>query len=127
MLSVWVLLMVFPVALLRRLPQMRRVMDALIGAEVMHLVAHSVLFAGLVILLACAFKVQLSTKNVVLLLLAVLLVGMAQEAFQLIATKHRPPGFPELFDLGVDTIGGLIGIGLLYLKRNTQKRISVGY
>ena len=82
---------------------------------------------GLVILLAYAFKLELNAKNIVLLLLAVLLVGMAQEGFQLVATKHRPPGFPELFDLGVDTIGGLIGIGLLYLKRSSRKRIGVGY
>ncbi|KAA3643286.1 MAG: hypothetical protein DWQ07_22485 [Chloroflexi bacterium] len=119
--------MVFPVALFRRIPQIRPIMDTLIGTEVMHWIAHSVLFAGLVILLAYAFKLPLTLKNVALLLFAVLIVGAAQEAFQLIATKHRPPGFPELFDLGVDMIGGLIGIGLLYLKRSTRQRIRVGY
>jgi len=126
MLTSWLLLMVFPVALLRRLPPVRPFMDMLIGAEVMHWIAHGILFAGLVILLAHAFHIPLNPKTAAVLLLAVLIVAAAQEGFQLIATKHRPPGWPELFDIGVDLIGAFIGLMLLYLKRGTRLADRIG-
>ena len=117
LLIIWILLMLFPVTMLRRVPQMRSVMDALVGSEVMHWIAHSFLFAGLVVLLAYSFKLRLTAKNAALLLIVVLLVGAAQEGFQLIASKHRPPGWPELFDLGVDMVGGLIGMGIWRMSK----------
>ena len=71
--------------------------------------AHTALFAGLVLLLAYALRLPRSWVSVLFLLTVVVGVGLGQEALQLVA-KRRPPGWPEVFDLGVDMFGGMLGL-----------------
>ena len=81
----------------------------LISPEWVRIMIHTALFAGLVLLLAYTLRLPRSWISVFFLLTVVIGVGMGQEALQLIA-KHRAPGWAEVFDLGVDMFGGLLGL-----------------
>ena len=71
--------------------------------------AHTALFAGLVLLLAYALQLPRSWVSLLFLLTVVIGVGLGQEALQLV-TKRRSPGWAEVFDFGVDLFGGMLGL-----------------
>jgi hypothetical protein len=69
---------------------------------------HTVLFAGLAIILVIAFRFPLNRRTMASVLGMVLAVGPLQEGFQALSAGHVAIG-PAVFDLGVDLTGGMIG------------------
>ena len=101
--------MIFPLNWLRKISSfVRHNFDSAFQAEWVHVVAHLVLFAGLVILAMLALRFPQNMKTAVLMTAILLAVAFAQEFLQL-QVKGRAFGGPEMFDLGVDLIGGAIG------------------
>jgi len=112
LLSIWVLAMLFPLNWLRRQSLLlRRFFDAAFSAEWVHVLMHMLLYAVLVMLLVRTFHLPHSIRTALILIGTILLIGIVQEAFQLIV-KSRPWNCWDSFDLLVDLVGGAIGYGL---------------
>jgi glycopeptide antibiotics resistance protein len=117
LLSGWLLGMLFPLNWLRdRMPVIRRNFDFIFAPEWVHVIAHVALFAGLVILIAHTFHLKGGIKDTAVIFLVLLAVALLQETLQLPA-KHRPPGWAEVFDLGIDLVGGLLGWWIVFAKK----------
>ena len=86
----------------------------------MHILAHLILFSGLVVLIGRTFKLHLNWQTAVVLLAAILLTAGVQEVFQLQA-KERGFGWPEVFEIGVDLMGGVVGSSLLLFQKLGRK------
>ena len=115
--------MIFPLNWLRQESNfVRRNFDSVFRAEWVHVIAHLVLFAGLVILILAALRLPQNGKSAALVTVILLAVALAQEVLQL-QVKARPFGGPEWFDLGVDLVGGAIG-WWLYGKVQGRRRIG---
>ncbi len=115
LLLVWLLGILFPLAWLGRFsPAYRRAFNAFFAPPWMHILMHAALFAGLVILTAHTFRLPPTRKTALLLLGVVLAVGLLQEAFQLFS-RGLKPGWGEVYDLGVDLVGGVMGMGIWML------------
>jgi hypothetical protein len=105
----WLVGMLVPLNWVERLVYaFRRGVRILAGSEPAHVVGHLILFSGLVILLLYLFQLPLSRRTAVLLVMMVLVVGLGQEFLQL-QVKNRSFSWPEVFDLGVDLTGGVLG------------------
>ncbi|MCD6553179.1 MAG: VanZ family protein [Anaerolineae bacterium] len=76
-----------------------------------HVLMHTFLFGMLAYLLGVYFvgKRPIRRKQLSLLLAAVVGVAVLQEGFQFLV-QARFPGWPEMFDLGVDTGGAILGV-----------------
>ena len=108
-LVLWLVGMLFPLNLIWKLSEyILQAINALVQSELSHVVGHTILFGGLVILLLYIFDLPLTRRTAVLMALNVLAVGLLQEFFQL-QFKARGFGWPEIFDLGVDLVGGVLG------------------
>lgn len=112
LLAIILLGILFPVAWIRDLSwEARTQFDALFSPEWVHWLMHTVLFAGLVLLLPISYRRPLRLVDALWLLGAILLTGVLQEIFQILQK-----GFLYLagavFDLGVDLGGGLVGLAL---------------
>ena len=95
----WMGAILFPITWIGRLaPGLRYrlgpAVRPLISPEWVHVVVHTALFAGLVLLVAYALRLPRNWISVLFLLLVVMGVGMSQEALQLIS-RHRTPGWAE--------------------------------
>ena len=113
-LIVWTSAILLPVTWVGRLApglrhQLGPLVRPLISPEWVRIMAHTALFAGLVLLLAYALRLPRSWVSLLFLLTVVIGVGLGQEALQLV-TKRRSPGWAEVFDLGVDLFGGMLGL-----------------
>lgn len=116
-LIVWIAVIIFPLNFIEKnSPQLSVVLKQFIEPEWVHIVGHTTLFAGLVILVGIVFQLELTLVNTLFLASMVTALGSLQELFQLIV-KNRPPGWPEFFDIGVDGFGGIIGWGLYFSIR----------
>lgn len=105
----WLFAMVFPLNWLRQeVGFIRRRFDPLFAAEWIHVVAHLVLFAGLVLLLWFVFNFPFNSRTAFMIGGLILLVGVIQEILQL-QVKGRGFGWPEVFDLNVDLNGAALG------------------
>jgi VanZ family protein len=101
--------MIFPLNWVRRESAfIRHNFDRVFHAEWVHVIAHLVLFSGLVVLALLAFRLPQNGRTAVILTAILLAVAVVQEVLQL-QVKTRPFGGPEWFDLGVDLVGGMIG------------------
>jgi heme/copper-type cytochrome/quinol oxidase subunit 4 len=80
--------------------------DRLFASEGAHMVGHFVLFAGFAGMLL-TWKPRLAGR-VDYLLLLVFALAVAQEYLQLVTFKHRPVGWNELWDVGVDMTAVLL-------------------
>ena len=114
--------------LAERSPSTGRVFDWVFHAEWMHIFMHSLLYL-LLALVTCLIFRSLAHTSLRLIWLAglvlalVLAVGLLQEGMQLL-TRGRAFGSPELFDLGVDLLGGLLGwLFFCWLSRRAQKLV----
>ena len=109
---VWVLGILFPMAFLGRLwPVFGRLFNKVFAPTWMHMLMHSFLYAVLGILLTLLLR-PVTLKSYGMLFGLLLLVGICHEAIQLVAAWTWPGWGEELFDLGVDLIGGGMGVGL---------------
>lgn len=116
----WLCAILFPLNWLRQESSfVRRHFDALFRLEIMHILMHLLLFGGLVLLIVKTFQLPLNRKSALLLILLILSTGLLQELLQLLV-KQRDFGWSEVFDLGVDLAGGVLGwlILLIYSKIN---------
>ncbi len=119
LLFLWLSGTIFPFNWLRQeSPVLRKHFDALFSPEWIHIIGHLFIFCTLVILFLRTYQRPLNVRLVVGVIGLVFIVGGLQELLQLHA-KARPFGWPELFDLGVDLVGGGLGGGLfaVYLRR----------
>jgi hypothetical protein len=117
----WLLGILFPLAWLGTLsPAYRRIFDAIFAPLWMHIVMHLLLFGGLVLLLAFAFRPRRNWRALAVLLGAALVIGMCQEVFQALSSgMFSLTG--SLFDLGVDLAGAIVG-GVIYGMAPTKSR-----
>ncbi|GAB4556648.1 MAG: hypothetical protein Kow0047_00340 [Anaerolineae bacterium] len=108
-LSLWIVLILFPVAwLARHSAWVYRLLILHFSPVWVHVVLHVLLFAVLAWLLA-SLRLPLPRPWRLLAIAGVImLVALGQEVLQLWA-KGRGPGRDELFDLGVDMAGAALG------------------
>jgi hypothetical protein len=110
LLFLFVLAIIFPMNWLREESAFLRTrLDSWFAPEWMHVIGHLALFSLLVFLILRVFHLPVDLRTLIVLLGVVLVVGSIQELLQL-PTKGRAFGWPEIFDLGVDLIGGMLGI-----------------
>ncbi|GAP62185.1 hypothetical protein ARMA_0608 [Ardenticatena maritima] len=110
----WLVGILFPMALFTRYSATyNRWFQTVFTPEWTHVVMHAFLYAVLAVLLARTLPPRFC--HPFWLLTLVLLVACLQEGVQLIYTASLP-GRDELFDIGVDLIGGSVGV-LLAQKR----------
>lgn len=116
-LSLWLLILVFPYTGLTKVwPAVRPLSDKLQPIEWLHILAHLVLFTSTVILLDYIFRVKINITSSFYIIVFILAVGIIQEALQLLV-KGRLPNLSDGFDLTVDLIGGILGLGIVHLVR----------
>lgn len=124
----WLFGILFPVAMFRQFwPAFRRHFDAIFYPDWVHVLMHIILFAGFTLLVSWNYRLVLSPVSTAGVLLAVLVVGILQEALQSLSQDiFWLPGV--LFDLGVDLIGGLLGLAIWRLleRKITDKRPPAG-
>jgi hypothetical protein len=114
LLLAWILAVIIPTSLLRRVsPGFRNAFDTLFAPTWLHVLLHCVLFAGLVVLLAYSFYIRVSWQTALILFGVVLGVGLLQEGFQALEQGYFIFRGASA-DVGVDLVGGLIGLALLY-------------
>jgi hypothetical protein len=107
--------MLFPTAWLARQTRVTGFWFDYLTPEWVHIVAHTVIFAGLAVMVLSLFRRSHWLIYAGTLLLA-LFVGILQESIQL-AAAGLLPGPDELFDIGVDLTGALCGMSLVAVKR----------
>jgi len=110
----WLLGILLPMAWFGRFSETyRQVFNTIFGPPWMHVVTHALLFAVLAYLLASIVSTMfgnLSTAQVMAVVLAAaMLVAVLQEFVQL-WYKGRLFGYAEVFDLGVDMLGVCAGL-----------------
>ena len=114
LLLLWLLGILFPMAWLGKFSgQYRQIFNAIFAPEWMHWLMHAALYAGLAILLVVVFDLALNRRTVLLVLSAVFLVGIIQEGMQLFS-RVQIINWNSVFDLGVDLIGAVIGLGVVW-------------
>jgi hypothetical protein len=114
LLLIWLLGILFPMAWLGNFSAgYRQIFDTIFGPEWMHWLMHAALYAGLAILSLLVFNLPLDHRTVLLVLGIVLLVGVIQEGMQLLSAVQIV-SWNSIFDLGVDLIGGMIGLGVVW-------------
>jgi VanZ family protein len=106
-LTVLILVILFPVARVAGFnPFLDRLFNQAFHPDWIHVVSHTLLFAALAALLAA--QIHPNPSRLPRILAISLLVGSLQEVIQL-AAAGRHPGLGELYDLGVDLAGALLG------------------
>ncbi len=121
LLFLWLAGMITPLNWLQKeFAVLLRPLNFLIAPEWVHILAHLILFSGLAVLIVRTFKLSLNLRTAVVLLTAILLTAGMQEVFQLQA-KERGFGWPEVFDIGVDLMGGVVGSSLLLFQKLGRK------
>jgi VanZ family protein len=124
---IWILLwlggMLFPMAFLGRLwPAFGEIFTGIFAQDWSHILMHALLYAVLGFLLLGQVR-SLTRRNVLIVIVILLAVGMLHEGIQVLAAGTWPGWPEEAKDLLVDGIGGLAGMGLgLLLRRVRQGR-----
>ncbi|KAA3643284.1 MAG: hypothetical protein DWQ07_22475 [Chloroflexi bacterium] len=90
-------------------------------SETAHIITHIIVYAILTLLLIPTFKLNLNWTTLGITLIFALFIGVLQEGLQFIVSADRVFGLPEIFDLGVNLLGALLGLALIYLRRSTHK------
>jgi hypothetical protein len=92
----------------------RYVVDSIFAPDWMHILTHLILFAGLVILLVFSLKLHLRLRSAVMILIFVFWVGLGQELLQSWIKGFL--GWGSIgFDLGVDGLGGALGLLVVFV------------
>ena len=121
-LLLWLLGILFPMAWLGRFsPAYRRAFEAIFAPEWMHWFTHALLFGGLVALFVIVLRLNLDRKTALIALALVFGVGFLQEVFQALSQGSFSLA-GSVFDLGVDLVGGLLGLGVVYVLRTKESK-----
>lgn len=108
LLGVWLIGILFPMALFTRYSATyNRWFQTVFTPEWTHIVMHALLYGVLAVLLTTTLPPIYCRPRWILAL--VLVVACLQEGIQLIYTASLP-GSDEVFDIGVDMLGGLAGV-----------------
>jgi hypothetical protein len=120
LLTIWLLGILFPLAWLGQYwAFFRQVFDPAFAPEVVHILMHLILFAGLIVIGFWTFRVSLNRKTIFASLALVLVIGVLQEVLQ--AWSNGIFLLPALvFDLGVDLVGGAVGLVIVSSRRLRQ-------
>ena len=107
----WIVGILFPMGwFIQVSPMGYRLFNKLFSPEWMHVAMHTSLFAVLAALLLLNLYGRLEAKRAVWVVLAlVLTAAILQEAIQLLS-EQRLPHRGNIFDIGVDMVGGLLGL-----------------
>lgn len=107
----WILGILFPMAwFMRTSPLAYRLFNTLFSPAWMHIVMHTLLFAVLgAFLMHSTFGRLPRALGIGFVLALVLSVALLQESIQLYSGQ-RAPHADNLFDIGVDMLGGLLGV-----------------
>lgn len=84
---------------------------------------HALQYAGLVLLIAWAFELKNASKHFIIVLAIVLGAGLMQEVLQTLL-QGRFITWAEVFDLGVDVCGGLLGWGLWVVFQHKRLKLN---
>ena len=104
----------------------RRYFNPVLAPEWIHILAHMVLFGVLVVMVVRVFNLPFNIQTAILLGIMIIITGGLQEVLQLQA-KGRAFGIPEVFDLYVDIVGGLLGWLVFWLiDKQRNKRFVPG-
>ena len=117
----WIIGILMPMAwLVRPSPVAYRIFNTLFSPAWMHILMHSLLFAVLGALLMQRLS-GTPARRVGLTLTLVLAAAILQESFQLLSRQSvlHPD---NLFDIGVDMLGGLLGVGAVLGVRKIAVR-----
>lgn len=102
----------------------RQYFDPVLAPEWIHILAHMFLFGVLAVMIVRVFNLPFNIQTAMLLGSMILITGGLQEVLQL-QVKGRPFGMPEVFDLYVDIIGGLLGWLVFWLiDKQRNKRYT---
>ena len=107
----WIVGILSPMALLvRASPITYRLFNTLFSPQWMHIFMHTLLFAVLAALLMQNLSVRLAARRAVPVVLAlVLCFAILQESIQLFSEQRVLHG-DTFFDIGVDMLGGVLGL-----------------
>ena len=122
----WIVGILFPMAwLVRASPVSYRLFNILFEPAWVHVVMHSLLYAVLGALLIQSLYGRLAKGYAVGIVLALVLgVALVQEGIQLFSEQQGPHA-DNLFDIGVDMVGGAIGLLLALGLLSTRARQSL--
>lgn len=117
----WVAGLIFPLAGLGRIsPRFQQAFNSVFEPNWVHVVMHTMLFAGFILFLLVAFGLRPGWRTAGLALLAILLAAGFQEGLQALSQGvFSLDG--SLYDLGVDLIGGSAIYGLSVFIRHLHK------
>jgi hypothetical protein len=111
-LVLWIAGILFPMEFLARVwPAFGKIFNPIFAPDWVHIVMHTLLYTGLVFLLAQVIS-PISAKAILVLIGMGALVGCLQESLQLLSARAWPGWPPEILDLSVDLMGAGIGICL---------------
>jgi hypothetical protein len=114
-LLLWLVGILFPMAWLGRFsPTYRRAFDAIFAPAWMHWFTHALLFGVLAALFVIVLRINLDRKTTWIGFALVLGVGFFQETFQVLSGGSFSLA-GSVIDLGVDLMGGLLGLGVVYV------------
>ena len=122
----WIVGILFPMAwLVRASPVSYRLFNILFEPAWVHVVMHSLLYAVLGALLIQSLYGRLAKGYAVGIVLALVFgVALVQEGIQLFSEQQGPHA-DNLFDIGVDMVGGAIGLLLALGLLSTRARQSL--
>lgn len=117
----WTIGILMPVAwLVRPSPVAYRIFNTLFSPVWMHILMHSLLFAVLGALLMQRLS-GTPARRVGLTLALVLGAAILQESFQLLS-RQSVLHLDNLFDIGIDMLGGLLGLSAVLVFRKIAAR-----
>ncbi len=123
----WLAAMLFPYNIfLKYSNKVQSAVSFVVSSELAHVIGHTLLFAGMVVLVLHIFHLPLNGRTAFLLALGVLIVGLGQEFFQL-QVKERSFGGPEVFDLAVDMVGGALGWWVYRMSQRYGRYLRMAY
>ncbi len=113
----WIVGILFPMHAVRRVnSSFKDTFDLIFATHTSHVVMHALLYAVLAYLLLNTFRQSMGLRaRVGLTLISALCIAGLQEAVQ-VMTAGISFGHDEMFDLGVDALGALLGL-MIALRR----------
>jgi len=110
----WVLLIIYPSTTFLKKARSGSLVNLAYRSEGAHIAVHLLMFFVLALLVVYSFQLQGTRREIGFALLFILGVGVVQEGLQFLVSADRLIGWPELFDLGVDLIGGALGFAFRF-------------
>jgi len=130
-LLIWIAGLLFPIASLGRVStSYQQALVRFFGPEWVHIALHLVIYMGFTLLVLKVDQRLQNLSGIWKALAFAILVGIAQESLQWLSSGYHPGWGAilrgSIFDLEVDLIGVLIGVGIFQLQyRKSRPRKSL--